>query len=73
VRCCLRGFIVNVSLKVEFSSMGETKAQKQARNEQEREAATARNDRVQTMQQDLSQETADLFRRFGAFGGMGRR
>ena len=53
--------------------MGETKAQKEARKEQEREAATARNDRVQTMQQDLSQETADLFRRFGSFGGMGRR
>jgi hypothetical protein len=48
--------------------MGETGAQKKARREQEQAAESAKNQRVKTMQQDLTQQTNELFRRFGSFG-----
>lgn len=51
--------------------MKETSAQKKARREQEQAAEAAKNQRVKTMQQDLTQQTNDLFRRFGSFRGGG--
>jgi hypothetical protein len=52
--------------------MGETKAQKKARREQEMQAEAAKNERVKTMQEDLTEQTQDIYRRFGSFGGFGR-
>lgn len=51
--------------------MGPTKEQREAMKRQKMEEQRSQNKRVKTMQQDLSQQTMDIFRRFGSSGMAG--
>lgn len=48
--------------------MGETKAQKRARQQADTDRETARVQKANTMQKDLSIQTDDIVRRFGGTG-----